>query len=125
MLHFGAEVLWPEAESLYDLTCLRATIGTGAFAAEKQVRADVDATNLPVNGGSNTTTFAFRVFGQTITLTSNDSNHPFAFGPTALVIAPGDNLTIEGDPTQGLDRRLRRAHFLPRRRWDSKKRPDA
>jgi predicted phage terminase large subunit-like protein len=35
-LHEGAEVLWPEAESLYDLMCLRATIGSAAFAAEKQ-----------------------------------------------------------------------------------------
>lgn len=35
-LHEGAEVLWPEAESLYDLMCLRATIGRAAFAAEKQ-----------------------------------------------------------------------------------------
>jgi predicted phage terminase large subunit-like protein len=35
-LERGAEVLWPEAESLYDLMCLRATIGPGAFAAEKQ-----------------------------------------------------------------------------------------
>jgi len=32
----GAVVLWPQAESLYDLMCLRATIGTAAFAAEKQ-----------------------------------------------------------------------------------------
>jgi predicted phage terminase large subunit-like protein len=32
----GAEVLWPEAESLYDLMGLRATIGSAAFAAEKQ-----------------------------------------------------------------------------------------
>jgi hypothetical protein len=31
-----AVVLWPEAESLYDLMCLRATIGSAAFAAEKQ-----------------------------------------------------------------------------------------
>jgi hypothetical protein len=35
-LERGAEVLWPEAESLYQLMCLRATIGSGAFAAEKQ-----------------------------------------------------------------------------------------
>ena len=36
MLENGAEVLWPEAESLYELMCLRATIGSAAFAAEKQ-----------------------------------------------------------------------------------------
>ena len=35
-LERGAVVLWPEAESLYDLMRLRATIGSGAFAAEKQ-----------------------------------------------------------------------------------------
>jgi len=60
-----------------------------------------DAINAANNsGGSNTITFASGVFGQTITLSSNDSNHPFAFGPTALVIAKGDNLVIAGDPTQ-------------------------
>lgn len=32
----GAEVLWPERESLYDLMELRASIGTGAFGTEKQ-----------------------------------------------------------------------------------------
>jgi hypothetical protein len=32
----GAEVLWPEQESLYSLMCLRATIGPAAFASEKQ-----------------------------------------------------------------------------------------
>ncbi len=32
----GAIVLWPERESLYDLMCLRATVGVGAFGSEKQ-----------------------------------------------------------------------------------------
>jgi len=32
----GAEVLWPQAESLYQLMALRSTIGPSAFAAEKQ-----------------------------------------------------------------------------------------
>jgi hypothetical protein len=65
------------------------------------LRAAVDAANLPANAGSNTITFAATLTGgQTIALTSNDTNNPFAFGPTALVIAPGDNLTIAGDPTQ-------------------------
>jgi predicted phage terminase large subunit-like protein len=35
-LHAGARVLWPERESLYALMCLRATIGSAAFASEKQ-----------------------------------------------------------------------------------------
>jgi predicted phage terminase large subunit-like protein len=35
-LEVGAEVLWPEQESLYALMCLRATIGPAAFASEKQ-----------------------------------------------------------------------------------------
>jgi predicted phage terminase large subunit-like protein len=35
-MHAGAEVLWPEQESLYDLMCLRATIGNAPFASEKQ-----------------------------------------------------------------------------------------
>jgi predicted phage terminase large subunit-like protein len=32
----GSELLWPERESLYDLMCLRATIGHAAFESEKQ-----------------------------------------------------------------------------------------
>jgi len=32
----GAQLLWPEHESLYTLLCLRATIGNAAFASEKQ-----------------------------------------------------------------------------------------
>src|SRR5260370_3659178 len=32
----GAEVLWPEQESLYALMSLRATIGPAAYASEKQ-----------------------------------------------------------------------------------------
>jgi hypothetical protein len=35
-LERGACVLWPEAESLFELMRLRATIGSGAFTAEKQ-----------------------------------------------------------------------------------------
>lgn len=62
------------------------------------LRAAVDAANAV--GGNNTITFAPGVFGQTITLSSNDTNNPFAFGPTALVVAPGDYLTIAGDPNQ-------------------------
>jgi hypothetical protein len=60
-----------------------------------------DAINAANNtGGSQTIQFAAGVFGQTIPATVNDTNHPFAFGPAAFVIAAGDNLTIEGDPTQ-------------------------
>jgi hypothetical protein len=65
------------------------------------LRAAVDAANLPANAGMNTITFASPLTGgQTITLTSNDTNNPIKFGPTALVIAPGDQLTISGDPSQ-------------------------
>jgi hypothetical protein len=32
----GAESLWPERESIYDLMCLRVTIGHAAFESEKQ-----------------------------------------------------------------------------------------
>src|SRR5262245_61761260 len=64
------------------------------------LRAAAKAANLPANAGSNTITFALGVFGQTIALSSHDTNNPFAFGPTALVIVPGDNLTIAGDPSQ-------------------------
>ena len=44
----GAEVLWPEWESLYDLMVHRATIGPGAFDSEKQDRPGTDgATEFP------------------------------------------------------------------------------
>jgi hypothetical protein len=76
------------------------TVLNNADSGAGSLRAAVDAANLPANAGSNIITFAPAVFGQTITLTSNDTNNPFAFGPTALVIAPGDNLTIAGDPTR-------------------------
>jgi hypothetical protein len=60
-----------------------------------------DAINAADNtGGSQTINFATGIFGQTITATLNDTNHPFAFGPTAFVITKGANLTIEGDPAQ-------------------------
>src|SRR5262249_45344676 len=59
-----------------------------------------DAINAANNtGGSQTIQFATGVFGQTIKPTVTDTNHPFAFGPAAFVIAAGDNLTIEGAPT--------------------------
>ncbi|MBN2022482.1 MAG: hypothetical protein JW809_06770 [Pirellulales bacterium] len=35
-MHAGAVVLWPEAENLYALMCMRAESGTTAFAREKQ-----------------------------------------------------------------------------------------
>lgn len=44
----GAEVLWPDWESLYDLMAHRATIGPSAFDSEKQDRPGVDgATEFP------------------------------------------------------------------------------
>ena len=38
----GAEVVWPERESLYDLMLHRATIGNNAFDSEKQDKPGVD-----------------------------------------------------------------------------------
>lgn len=44
----GADVLWPESEDLYDLMCLRATIGSLAFDAEKQGKpTSVNANEWP------------------------------------------------------------------------------
>lgn len=44
----GAEVLWPEWESLYDLMVHRATIGPGPFDSEKQDKPGTDgATEFP------------------------------------------------------------------------------
>ncbi|MCE9565608.1 MAG: hypothetical protein K8U57_26600 [Planctomycetes bacterium] len=65
-----------------------ADLGVGSL------RAAVDAANAL--GGTNSITIPA---GQIITLTSNDTLNPFAFGPTALVVAPGDNLTISGAGT--------------------------
>lgn len=41
----GAEVLWPEWESLYELMMLHAAIGTSAFASEKQDQPGSDGTS--------------------------------------------------------------------------------
>src|SRR5215471_9066196 len=74
------------------------TVLNNADTGAGSLRAAVDAANA--GGGNNTIIFAPGVFGQTITLSSNDTYHPFAFGPTALVISAGDFLTIEGSPIQ-------------------------
>jgi hypothetical protein len=58
------------------------------------LRLAVDMANF--FGGVNSITIL--PFPIPITLTSNDTFNPFTFGPTALVIAPGDNLTIYGIP---------------------------
>ena len=90
----------PCLETLEDRTAPALfTVTTTADTGTGSLRAAVDSANS--TGGSNTITFASPLTGgQTITLTSNDTTNPFALGPTALVIAPGDNLTIAGDPAQ-------------------------
>jgi hypothetical protein len=79
-------------------------VTTTANSGAGSLRAAVDAANAA--GGSNTITIAPAIAGQTITLSSKDTNNPFAFGPTDLVIgmspAVSDNLTIQGDPTSGI-----------------------
>lgn len=70
------------------------TVTSPGDSGASTLRAEVDAANLA--GGTNTIIFAPSA-GQTITLTANDTNHPFAFGPTELVIT--SNLTIAGDPS--------------------------
>src|SRR5262245_53732614 len=80
----------------------------GVFFTAPTLRAALDAANLA--GGSNTIKFASALAGATITLTSNDTNSPFAFGPTALVIGIGtaphgpktDNITIQGPSGKGI-----------------------
>ena len=89
----------PRLEVLEDrLAPASFTVVNTADSGFGSLRAAVDAANI--FGGSNTINFAPAAAGQTITLAANDTNHPFAFGPTALVIVPGDNLTIVGDPSQ-------------------------
>ena len=89
----------PRLEVLEDrLAPASFTVVNTADSGFGSLRAAVDAANI--FGGSNTINFAPAVAGQTITLAANDTNHPLAFGPTALVIVPGDNLTIVGDPSQ-------------------------
>jgi hypothetical protein len=89
----------PRLEVLEDrLAPASFTVVNTADSGFGSLRAAVDAANI--FGGNNTINFAPAVAGQTITLAANDTNHPFAFGPTALVIVPGDDLTIVGDPSQ-------------------------
>jgi hypothetical protein len=57
------------------------------------LRYCVNKANLAANAGNNAISFAPGVAPATITLTFNETNNPGAFGPTALVIVPGDNLT--------------------------------
>ena len=70
------------------------------------LRAAINAANAA--GGTNMITFTGTAVGATITLLGNDTNNPFAFGPTALVIGnvlgtpKADDLTIQGDSTSGV-----------------------
>lgn len=57
------------------------TVTSTADTGVGSLRAAVDAANSV--GGSSTITVAPAVAGQTITLTGNDTIHPFDFGPTA------------------------------------------
>src|SRR5205814_245931 len=75
-------------------------VTTLADTGAGSLRAAVDAANAA--GGTNLITIAPTIAGGTITLVANDTNNPFAFGPTALAIGTptrADNLTIQGDPT--------------------------
>src|SRR5262245_16935209 len=82
-------------------------VSPGVFTAPT-LRAALDAANRA--GGTNTIKFAAALAGATITLTSNDTNSPSAFGPTALVIGIGtapngpktDDLTIQGAGAKGI-----------------------
>ena len=80
-----------------DLTGPLTPVGPGAYTAQT-LRAAIDGANSM--GGSETIDFGAGVFGQTITAAANDTNNPFAFGPTAFVIVAGDFLTIAGSPTE-------------------------
>jgi hypothetical protein len=85
-----------EIEQLEDrLAPASFSVINNADSGAGSLRHAVDLANAAP--GSNTITFASPLTGgQTITLTSPDTTYPFKFGPTALVIAPGDNLTIAG-----------------------------
>jgi len=74
-----------------DATGVLTPVSAGVYTAPT-LRAAIDGANSL--GGSETIQFAAGVFGQTITAALNDTTNPFAFGPTAFVIAAGDNLTI-------------------------------
>jgi len=71
-----------------------------ADSGANTLRAAVDAANA--SPGNNMITFSGAAVGGTIDLTTTDTTNPFQFGPTALVIVVGDNLTIQGDPTLGV-----------------------
>ena len=78
----------------------------GDTGQSTQLRAAINAANAA--GGTNMITFTGTAVGATITLLGNDTNNPFAFGPTALVIGnvlgtpKADDLTIQGDSTSGV-----------------------
>ena len=78
-----------------DATGALTNLGGGNFTAPT-LRAAIDGANDMAGAD----TIRFRTGGlaggQTITAALNDTNNPFAFGPTAFVIT--DNLTIHGAP---------------------------
>ena len=99
----GGRPVWRERQSSYRL-CLEPlterlapaqfTVTSALDTGAGTLRAAVDTANLA--GGSNTIIVDAGIAGQTINLTSSDTTNPAMFGPTALVIAPSDALTIEG-----------------------------
>jgi hypothetical protein len=104
MLGLKPRYFCPQLESLEDrLAPASFVVTTVADTGAGSLRAAVDAANAA--GGANTITFSGAAVGGTITLAANDTNSPFAFGPTCLVIGTttvADNLTIIGDPVAGV-----------------------
>ncbi|MFN4258554.1 MAG: choice-of-anchor Q domain-containing protein [Gemmataceae bacterium] len=81
-----------------DATGAVTDLGGGIFSAPT-LRAAIDAANDEVNfAGHDTIVFGADVFGETITALLNDTNNPFAFGPTAFVIT--SSITIAGNPNE-------------------------
>ena len=79
------------------LTPSNFVVTTNLDGALGSLRFAVDAANS-TPGVADTITFAVPASETNIELFFNDNNHPFAFGPTALVIT--SPITIQGDPAQ-------------------------
>jgi hypothetical protein len=88
----------PRLEALEDrLTPSNFTVTNTNDTGPGSLRFAVDAANL-TPAVQDAITFALPAGQTTIGLVGNDTNHPFMFGPTALVIT--GPLIIEGDPAQ-------------------------
>src|SRR5262245_20431037 len=88
----------PALEGLEDrLVPATYVVSNNLDAGDGSLRAAIDAANAS-EGIADTIRFDLPAGQETITAVQDDTNHPYAFGPTAFVIT--DDLTIQGDPAE-------------------------